>query len=84
MSNVDAYKNITRYINYFGELQNNSIVEFKKYFISTVVIRGSPAADNEENKSKNAHYITINNKSFYRPVLRVISNEKVVYNSFRK
>jgi hypothetical protein len=85
LANVDAYKNITRYINYFSSIQNNPIFEYKKLFLKSIFINGAPAIDNLENDSnKSSHYITINDKSFYKPVIRIISNDKNCYCSYKK
>jgi hypothetical protein len=77
------YKNITRYINYFGLLQTNPIVEYKKLYLKSVILNSAPAIDNLKD-SGNTHYLTIDKESYYKPVIRIISNEKVVYCSFKK
>lgn len=90
LANITLYKNITRYINYFSMLQTNPIFEYKRLFLKNVIINGAPAIDHpdriEDAKSggKNSHYITINEKSFYKPVIRVLSNEKINYSSYKK
>jgi hypothetical protein len=84
MENIDAYKNIIRYINYFSMIQTNPIFEYKKFFLKTILINGAPAIENSENKAGSQHYIVINEKSYYKPVIRLISNEKVCYCSYKK
>jgi uncharacterized pyridoxamine 5'-phosphate oxidase family protein len=50
-----------------------------------MIINGAPAIENEDMKnSKSSHYITINDKSFYKPVLRIISNDKITFCSYKK
>jgi hypothetical protein len=82
LSSLISYRNVTRYINYFSMLQKDPILEYKKLFLQSLIINGAPAIDNKENSK--GHYITINDQSFYKPVLRVISNNKVIYCSFKK
>jgi hypothetical protein len=66
-------------------IQSNPMVEFKKLFLKTMIISGAPAIDNLDNSnSTNPHYITINKKSFYSPVVRILSNGKVIYCSYKK
>jgi hypothetical protein len=67
-------------------LQNNPIFEYKKFYLKTIIISGAPAIDNLDtvNDTKNTHYITINDRSYYTPVIRVLSNEKMGYCSFKK
>jgi len=56
--------------------------------LKNIFINGSPALENkeieEQNKRTNNNFIAINNESFYKPVIRIISNEKVVYCSYKK
>ena len=80
--NQDTFKNITRYINYFTILQNNPTVDYKKLFLKSIIINGAPAIENDENK--NCHFTTINNNSFYKPVVRIISNNNLSYCSYNK
>lgn len=82
LSCLTSFKNVTRYINYFSMLQKDPIFEYKNLFLQCLIINGAPAIDNIENsKSK---YITINDKSFYKPVIRILSNNKVIYCSYKK
>jgi hypothetical protein len=84
LANINLYKNVTRYINYFSMLHNNPIFDYKRLFLKSIIINGAPAIDNLAKESKSNHYITINEKSFYKPVIRLLSNEKVVYCSYKK
>ena len=76
-------KNQGRYLNYFTTVQNNPIIAIKKYYLKAIIINGAPAIENSEN-SMMSPYITINKKSFYCPVIRITSNGKVIYCSYRK
>lgn len=76
-------KNQGRYLNYFSTVQNNPIISIKKYYLKSILINGAPAIENREN-SNLTPYITINKNSYYAPVIRVISNGKVIYCSFKK
>lgn len=76
-------KNQGRYLNYFTTVQNNPIIAIKKYYLKSIIINGAPAIENSEN-SLMSPYITINKKSFYCPVIRITSNGKVIYCSYRK
>ena len=77
------YKNINRYINYFGLLMTNPVFDYKKLYLKTIILNSAPAIDNNEDNGNN-NYLTINSKSFYKPVVRIISNDKVVFCSFNK
>lgn len=81
--NLDLYKNITRYINYFGNILVNPIIDYKNIHLKTIIVNAAPAIDNESDEP-NKNYIIINEKSYYKPVLRIISNGKVVYCSYVK
>jgi hypothetical protein len=76
------YKNITRYMNYFGLILTNPVFEYKKLYLKTIILNCAPAIDNQNDT--NDHYLTINEKSFYKPVIRIITNDKVVYCSYNK
>jgi len=69
-------------------LQSEPIFEYKKIYLKNIFINGAPAIENleieEKNKKTNNNFIAINSESFYKPVIRVISNEKVAYCSFKK
>jgi hypothetical protein len=84
LANINLYKNVTRYINYFSMLQNNPIFDYKRLYLKSIIINGAPAIDNVQSDVKKNHYITINEKSFYKPVIRLVSNEKIVYCSYKK
>jgi len=63
-------------------IQNNPSVEYKKIYLQSIIINGAPAIENDENKD--SHYTTINNKSYYKPILRIISNNVLTYCSYNK
>lgn len=65
-------------------IQNNPMVDYKQLYLNTVIINAAPAIDNSANLAKGSSYITINDKSFYSPVIRIISNGKVIYCSYKK
>lgn len=81
--NIELYKNITRYINYFGNILVNPILDYKNIHLKTIIVNGAPAIDNESDEP-DKKYIIINEKSYYKPVIRIISNGKVVYCSYIK
>jgi len=81
--NLDLYKNITRYINYYGNILVNPIIDYKNIHLKTIIVNAAPAIDNESDEP-DKKYIIINEKSYYKPVLRIISNGKVVYCSYVK
>lgn len=83
LANISVYKNILRYLNYFSMIQNNPIFEFKRIFMKSLIISSAPAIENIE-KEKKQHYITINDKSFFSPVIRLLANDKVIYCSYKK
>ena len=51
-------------------------------------MNGAPAIENleieKENQKTHNNFIAINSESFYKPVIRIISNEKIVYCSYKK
>jgi hypothetical protein len=83
ISNNSDIKNHFRYLNYFSSIQKSPILSFKKIYLKNIIITGAPAIDNIENPS-DGPYITINNNSFFSPVIRIISNGKNVYCSYKK
>ena len=83
ISNNSDIKNHFRYLNYFSSIQKSPILSFKKKYLKNIIINGAPAIDNIENPS-DGPYITINNNSFFSPVIRITSNGKNVYCSYKK
>ena len=81
--NIELYKNITRYINYYGSILVNPVFDYKNIHLKSIIINGAPAIFNDSDDA-DKKFIIINEKSYYRPVLRIISNNKVVYCSFTK
>lgn len=75
--------NIKRYINYYDTIRNSPILEYKNIYLNCVIINGAPAIDNEKNEYNKNKYITVDNHSFYTPVLRIISNGKLIYTSYK-
>ena len=76
-------KNHIRYLNYFSSIQKSPIITLKKYYLKSIIIRGAPSIENEKNDNKNP-YVVINKNSFYSPVLRIHSNGKIIYCSYKK
>lgn len=81
LANITLYKNVRRYINYFSILQMNPLISYKQLYLKSIIINGAPAIQNKETSN---HFITINSKSYYKPVIRIISNDKVAYCSYKK
>ncbi len=75
--------NHIRYLNYYSLIQKNPLMTFKKMYLKSVVINGAPAIENQEN-SENNPYITINQNSYYSPVLRISSGGKIIFCSYKK
>lgn len=63
-------------------LQNNPVTEFKKLKIKTLIIEGAPAIGNDSNRDPN--FTTVNEKSYYSPVVRIRNATKIIYSSFKK
>jgi hypothetical protein len=61
----------------------NPITSYKKLYLKSTIIFGAPAIENADSDIKN-HYITINDKSFFRPVIRLLVPGKVLYCSYKK
>ena len=76
-------KNHIRYLNYFSSIQKSPIITLKKYYLKSIIIRGAPSIENEKNDINNP-YVVINKNSFYCPVLRINSNGKIIYCSYKK
>ena len=76
-------KNHIRYLNYFSSIQKSPIITLKKYYLKSIIIIGAPSIENEKNDNKNP-YVVINKNSFYCPVLRINSNGKIIYCSYKK
>ena len=81
--NIELFKNMTRYINYYGNILVNPVFDYKNIHLKTIIINGAPAIDNELDDAEKK-YIIINERSYYQPVLRIISNNKVIYCSYVK
>lgn len=81
--NKDLMKNITRYINYFELIRSHPLLDYKQFYVSSIVINGAPAISNPKN-NKETKYISIDNDSFYCPVVRILCEGKLVYSSFSK
>ena len=76
-------KNHIRYLNYFSSIQKSPIITLKKYYLKSIIIIGAPSIENEKNNN-NDPYVIINKNSFYSPVLRIHSNGKIIYCSYKK
>lgn len=74
-------KNLNRYLNYFERIKNSPMLKYKKYYLSSIVINGAPAISHPNNSDKSI-YISIDSKSFYCPVIRIVSHGKMVFSSF--
>lgn len=75
--------NIKRYINYYDTIRNSPILEYKNIYLNCVIVNGAPAIDNNKNENNKNKYISIDNQSFYTPVLRIVSNGKLIYTSYK-
>ena len=76
-------KNHIRYLNYFSSIQKSPIITLKKYYLKSIIIRGAPSIENEKNDHNNP-YVVINKNSYYCPVLRINSNGKIIFCSYKK
>ena len=83
ISNNSEIKNHFRYLNYFSSIQHSPILSLKKIYLKNIKINGAPAIDNIENSSEGP-YVTINKNSFFSPVIRINSNGKIIYCSYKK
>lgn len=83
MSKTDLEYNSMRYLNYINQITSNPIVDIKQLFLKYIIINGSPAIDNKQN-TVSSPYLTIDDHSYYSPIIRLKANGKVIYCSFNK
>ena len=60
------------------------MLKYQKYFLNRIVINGAPAIAHPTDPQGKSIYLSIDSKSYYRPVVRVFSHGRVVYSSFNK
>lgn len=70
--------NTVRYLNYLENLQNTNF-RYEKVYLDSIIINGAPALSN--NNDSTSTYLTINESSYYVPVLRIFREEQIIFNS---
>lgn len=75
---------MNRYVNYFERIKSNPVLKYQKFFLNRIVINGAPAIAHPTDPKGQSIYISIDSKSYYKPVLRVFSHGSIVYSSFNK
>ena len=83
MASKNYLKNVNRYINYFERIKSSPVLKYSKYFLSSIVINGAPAISHPSDLKDKSIYMSIDSKSFYKPVIRIISNGKLVFSSYK-